>query len=292
MSSSTQTIEQPDSTAVALPGSYHLRIQPTTGWISLQLKDLWAYRELLYFFVWRDIKVRYKQTALGAAWAVIQPLFTMLIFSLFFGRLAKVPSDGIPYPLFAYAALAPWTFFSQGLTQSADSLVGQGNLIKKVYFPRLAIPLSSVSAGLVDFSISFIVLLVLMVRYRVQPTHNLIWLPCLLLLAFATSLGVGLWLSALNVRFRDVKYAVPFLVQFWMFATPIAYPSSLLNERWRPILALNPMVGVVEGFRWALLGAKTAPGPMIMVSAAAAVCTLVGGAFYFRRMEKSFADIV
>lgn len=270
----------------------HLRIQPSQGWVSLQLRDLWLYRELLYFFIWRDIKVRYKQTALGAAWAVIQPLFTMLVFSLFFGRLAKIPSDGIPYPLFAYCALVPWTFFAQGLAQSADSLVGQGNLIKKVYFPRLAIPLSSVSAGLVDFSISFTVLLALMARYGVRPTSHLVWLPCLLLLAFVTSLGVGLWLSALNVRFRDVKYALPFIIQFWMFATPIAYPSSLLGKSGRLVLALNPMVGVVEGFRWALLGAKTAPGPLMAVSAFAAVVVLTGGAFYFRRMEKSFADVV
>jgi lipopolysaccharide transport system permease protein len=271
---------------------YHLRIQPSQGWVSLQLRDLWAYRELLYFFVWRDVKVRYKQTALGAAWAVIQPLFTMLIFSLFFGRLARIPSDGIPYPLFAYTALVPWTFFAQGLTQSADSLVGQSNLIKKIYFPRLAIPLSTVSAGLMDFSISFTVLLGMMVRYGVRPTSHIIWLPFLLLLAFVASLGAGLWLSALNVRFRDVKYALPFIVQFWMFATPIAYPSSLLNGPWRTVFALNPMVGVTEGFRWALLGAKTAPGPMLLASAVAASAVLVGGAFYFRRMEKSFADVV
>jgi len=275
-----------------LSGACHLRIQPSHGWVSLQLRDLWLYRELLYFFIWRDIKVRYKQTALGAAWAVIQPLFTMLVFSLFFGRLAKIPSDGIPYPLFVYCALVPWTFFAQGLAQSADSLVGQGNLIRKVYFPRLAIPLSSVSAGFVDFSISFTVLLGLMARYAVRPTSHLIWLPCLLLLAFVTSLGVGLWLSALNVRFRDVKYALPFIIQFWMFATPIAYPSSLLGKTGRLVLALNPMVGVVEGFRWALLGAKTAPGPMMVVSGLAAVTVLTGGAFYFRRMEKSFADVV
>lgn len=271
---------------------YHLRIQPSRGWVSLQLRDLWAYRELLYFFVWRDVKVRYKQTALGAAWAVIQPLFTMLIFSLFFGRLAKVPSDGIPYPLFAYTALVPWTFFAQGLTQSADSLVGQGNLIKKIYFPRLAIPLSTVSAGLVDFAISFTVLIGMMVRYGVRPTVNVVWLPCLLVLAFATSLGAGLWLSALNVRFRDVKYTLPFLVQFWMFATPIAYPSTLLHGHWRTIFALNPMVGVAEGFRWALLGTKTAPGPMLIASAIASLVVLIGGAYYFRRMEKSFADVV
>ena len=272
--------------------SYHLRIQPSQGWVSLQLRDLWTYRELLYFFIWRDVKVRYKQTALGAAWAVIQPLFTMLIFSLFFGRLARIPSDGLPYPLFAYAALVPWTFFAQGLTQSADSLVGQGNLIKKIYFPRLAIPLSTVSAGLVDFSISFTVLLGMMARYGVRPSRNIIWLPFLLLLAFATSLGAGLWLSALNVRFRDVKYALPFIVQFWMFATPIAYPSTLLHGQWRTVFALNPMVGVAEGFRWALLGTKTAPGPMLLASTIAALLVLIGGAFYFRRMEKSFADVV
>jgi lipopolysaccharide transport system permease protein len=272
--------------------SYHLRIQPSKGWVALQLKDLWEYRELLYFFIWRDIKVRYKQTALGAAWAVIQPLFTMLIFSLFFGRLAKVPSDGIPYPLFAFTALVPWTFFAQGLSQSADSLVGSGNLIKKIYFPRLAIPLSTVSAGLVDFCISFTVLLGLMLYYRIRPTHNLIFLPFLLFLAFVTALGAGLWLSALNVRFRDVKYALPFITQAWMFATPIAYPSTLLHGVWKQVFALNPMVGVVEGFRWALLGTKTAPGPMIAASAFAALIVLVGGAFYFRRMEKSFADLV
>jgi lipopolysaccharide transport system permease protein len=287
-----QAKNDPMTTAGQLAEAHHLRIQPSSGWVSLRLKDLWSYRELLYFFVWRDIKVRYKQTVLGAAWAVIQPVSTMLIFSLFFGRLAKMPSDGIPYPLFAYAALVPWTFFAQGLTQSADSLVGQGNLIKKVYFPRLAIPLSTTSAGLVDFSISFTVLLGLMARYGIHPTRHLIWLPFFLLLAFATSLGAGLWLSALNVRFRDVKYAVPFIVQFWMYATPIVYPSSLLHGRWRSVFALNPMVGVVEGFRWALLGTKTSVGPTIAASAVAALLVLVGGAFYFRRMEKSFADVV
>jgi lipopolysaccharide transport system permease protein len=271
---------------------YHLRIEPSRGWVSLRLKDLWEYRELVYFFIWRDVKVRYKQTALGAAWAIIQPVFTMLIFSLFFGRLAKVPSDGIPYPLFAYAALVPWTFFANGLGQSADSLVGSGNLIKKVYFPRLAIPLSTVTAGLVDFSISFLVLLILMVFYHMRPTAHLIWLPLLILLALCTALGAGLWLSALNVRFRDVRYALPFITQFWMFATPIAYPSSLLHGVWKQVYAINPMVGVIEGFRWALLGAKTAPGPMLLASSVASLALLVGGAFYFRRMEKSFADIV
>jgi lipopolysaccharide transport system permease protein len=281
-------IDNPQS-ALPLP---ILRIEPSRGWVSLKLGELWEYRELLYFLTWRDIKVRYKQTVLGAAWAIIQPFFTMVVFSLFFGKLAKVPSDGIPYPIFAYAALVPWNFFAQGLTQSSDSLVGSANLIKKVYFPRLAIPISTVISGSVDFILAFTVLLGMIVYYGMTPSAKVLWLPLLLLLAVTTSLGVGLWLSALNVQFRDVKYTVPFITQFWMFATPIAYPSSLLHEPWRTVYGLNPMVGVVEGFRWALLGTKTAPGPMILVSALAAVMILVGGAFYFRRMEKTFADVV
>lgn len=269
-----------------------LRIAPSKGWVSLQLKELYAYRELLYFLIWRDIKVRYKQTALGAAWAIIQPFFTMLVFSLFFGRLAKMQSDGLPYPVFAYAALVPWTFFAQGLSQASDSLVGSANLIRKVYFPRLAIPVGTVAGGVVDFVLAFGVLLLLMFYYGVRPGWQIVWLPLLLLLALVTALGVGLWLSALNVKFRDVKYVVPFVTQFWMFLTPIAYPSSLLPEVWRPVYALNPMVGVVEGFRWALLGTDTAPGPMLGVSATVALLLLAGGAFVFRRMEKSFADVV
>lgn len=276
----------------AAPATHVLRIEPSRGWVSLKLAELWEYRELLYFLVWRDIKVRYKQTALGAAWAVIQPLFTMLVFSLFFGRLAKVPSDGIPYPVFSFAALVPWTFFAQGLTLASDSLVGSANLIRKVYFPRLVIPASAVFAGVVDFSIAFTMLLVLMLFYGIVPTRNIVWLPALLLLALVTSLGVGLWLSALNVKFRDVKYMVPFVTQFWMFATPIAYPSSLLRDPWRTLYGLNPMAGVIEGFRWALLGTATAPGPMVLVSAGASLAILVSGAFYFRRMEKTFADTV
>ncbi len=263
-----------------------LRIEPSRGWVSLKLKELWEYKELLYFLVWRDIKVRYKQTVLGAAWAVIQPFFTMVVFSLFFGRLAKIPSDGVPYPIFAYSALVPWTFFAHGLSQSSDSLVGSANLIRKVYFPRLAIPIASVLSGVVDFAIAFIVLIGMMLYFGIVPTLHILWLPLL------TALGVGLWLSALNVQFRDVRYTVPFMVQFWLFATPIAYPSSLLSEQWRVIYGLNPMVGVVEGFRWALLGTQTAPGPMIAASAVAATALLVGGAFYFRRMEKTFADVV
>jgi lipopolysaccharide transport system permease protein len=269
-----------------------LRIAPSQGWVSLQLKELYAYRELLYFLIWRDIKVRYKQTALGAAWAIIQPFFTMLVFSLFFGRLAKMQSDGLPYPVFAYAALVPWTFFAQGLSQASDSLVGSANLIRKVYFPRLAIPVGTVAGGVVDFALAFGVLLLLMFYYGVRPGWQIVWLPLLLLLALVTALGVGLWLSALNVKFRDVKYVVPFVTQFWMFLTPIAYPSSLLPEVWRPVYALNPMVGGVEGFRWALLGTDTAPGPMLGVSATVALLLLASGAFVFRRMEKSFADVV
>jgi lipopolysaccharide transport system permease protein len=268
-----------------------LRIEPTSGWVALKLRELSEYRELLYFLIWRDIKVRYKQTALGAAWAVMQPLFTMLIFSLFFGRLAKVPSDGIPYPVFSYAALVPWTFFVHGLTQGSDSLVGSANLIRKVYFPRLLIPLATVLAGLVDFAVAFVLLIAMIAFYGIHPKHALYVIP-LILLALCTSLGVGFWLSSLNVKFRDVKYTLPFLTQFWMFATPIAYPSSLLSEPWRTIYGLNPMAGVVEGFRWALLGTNTAPGPTVLVSTVVSLIILVGGAFYFRRMEKTFADTV
>jgi len=267
-------------------------IRPSSGWIGLKLHELWEYRELLYFLVWRDLKVRYKQTALGAAWAVIQPFFSMVVFSLFFGRLAKMPSDGIPYPIFAYTGLVPWTFFARGLTQSSNSLVDSANLIRKVYFPRLTIPISDVLSGLVDFAIAFAVLIAMMLYYGVVPSGRIIWLPAFLLLALVSSLAVGLWLSVLNVEYRDVKYTVPFLTQFWMFATPIVYPSSLLKGKWRVLFGINPMVGVVEGFRWSLLGAKNSPGPMIIASSAAAVALLIGGAFYFRRMEKTFADVV
>jgi lipopolysaccharide transport system permease protein len=253
---------------------------------------LWEYRELLYFMAWRDIKVRYKQTVLGAAWAIIQPFFTMVVFSIFFGRLAKVPSDGLPYPIFAYAALVPWTFFANGLNQASNSLVGSANLIKKVYFPRLVVPISSVISGVVDFVLAFAVLLGMMLFYGILPTVNILWLPFFVLLIFVTALGVGFCLSALNVQFRDVRYTVPFLTQFWLFATPIAYPSSLLSEPWRTLYGINPMVGVVEGFRWALLGTDTAPGPIIIVSTVVALVLFVGGAFYFRRLERSFADVV
>ncbi len=266
-------------------------IAPSRGWVSLGLKNLWDYRELLYFLVWRDVKVRYKQTALGAAWAIIQPFVTMIVFSLFFGRLVGVPSDGIPYPIFNYAGLLPWQYFATALSQSANSMVTSANLIRKVYFPRLLVPIASTAAGLVDFSIAFIVLLGMMVYYQVVPTLAVLLLPLFLLLAIVSVLGVGLWLSALNVQYRDIRHIVPFLVQFWMFATPVVYPSSLLGEPWRTLYGLNPMVGVVEGFRWALLGTNP-PSAMIILSACVSVILFVSGLFYFRRMERSFADFV
>lgn len=281
------TIAAQESTDLPL-----LTIEASKGWVSLKLNELWRYRELLYFLAWREVRVRYKQTALGAAWAIIQPLFTMLVFSLFFGRLAKMPSDGIPYPLFSLAALIPWTFFANGLTQSSNSLVTNANLISKVYFPRLAMPISAVASGAVDFGISFALLLGMMAFYRIMPSTHILFLPIFILLAFVSSLGIGLWLSALNVQYRDVRYTVPFLTQFWMFATPIAYPSSLLHEPWRTLYGLNPMVGVVEGFRWALLGTTLAPGAEVLMSSVTAVLILVGGACYFRRMERTFADII
>jgi lipopolysaccharide transport system permease protein len=267
-------------------------IGPSRGWFDLQLRELLRYRELLYFLVWRDVKVRYRQTVLGAAWAILQPLLGMVVFSLFFGRLAGVPSEGVPYPIFSYTALVPWQFFANGVTQSANSLVGSAGLLTKVYFPRLVIPSSSILSGVVDFLLAFLVLLGMMLFYGIAPTANAIWLPLLLLLALVTSLGVGIWLAALNVEYRDVRYVVPFLLQLWLFATPVVYPSSLVPEAWRAIYALNPMVGVVEGFRWALLGTATAPGPMVFVSALAAFVIFVGGIVYFRRMEDTFADVV
>jgi len=286
----------PAPVADAGAGPHHhlptLRIQPSRGWSSLGLPELWHHRELLYFFVWRDLKVRYKQTALGAAWALLQPLATMLVFSVFFGRLAKMPSDGIPYPLFSYAALVPWLFFANGLSQGANSLVANSHLLTKVYFPRLALPISALLGGAVDFLVSLIGLAGLMAYFGVGLSSRLVLLPAFILLAFVTSLGIALWLAAINVQFRDVRHTVPFLTQFWMFATPIAYPSSLLPEPWRTVYGINPMVGVVEGFRWALLGVDTAPGPMVALSSAVAITLMVTGAFYFRRMERTFADVV
>lgn len=270
-----------------------LVLRPSDGWVSLQLDKLWQYRELLFFLTWRDVKIRYKQTILGAAWAIIQPFMTMIVFSLFFGNLAQIPSDDIPYPIFSYAALVPWTFFASGLAKSSQSLVSNANLIKKVYFPRLIIPISNVLSGVFDFILAFIVLLLMMVYFQIIPTVNIVWLPIFLLLALVTSLGVGLWLSAMNVQFRDVRYIIPFITQFWLFITPIAYPSSLIeNETLRFIYGLNPMAGVIEGFRWALLGTDTAPNAIIIASSVVSVLLFLSGLYYFRRMEKSFADVV
>ena len=269
-----------------------LFIKSEPGLASLGLKELWEYRELLYFLTWRDIKVRYKQTVLGAAWAVIQPFFMMVVFSLFFGRLAHVPSDGIPYPVFVYCALLPWQLFAHALTESSNSLVANERLITKVYFPRLIVPISAVLGGLIDFCIAFVILLLMMFYYGIRPTWVIVALPAFILLAIATALGVGLWLSALNVKYRDVRYTITFLVQFWLFATPVAYPSSIVPERWRPVFGLNPMAGVVEGFRWALLGKSEGPGALLAVSVAVVILLLIGGLYYFLRMEAQFADVV
>jgi homopolymeric O-antigen transport system permease protein len=276
---------------VSLTAQPTVRIRPSRGWAALNLSEVWAYRELLYFLTWRDVKVRYKQTALGAAWAVLQPLLTMVAFSIFFGGLARVPSDGVPYPLFTFTALLPWGFFANALGAASNSLVGSANLISKVYFPRLVIPVSSVLSGAVDFGIAFVVLLGMMAYYGVAPTPAIVLLPLFVLLALAIGLAVGLWLSALNVQYRDIRYVVPFVSQLWLLATPVAYPSSLLSEPWRTVYGLNPMVGVVEGFRWALLG-SSAPGPLTVASAVVTLALLAGGALYFRRMEKTYADLV
>jgi lipopolysaccharide transport system permease protein len=290
--SSTATAAALPHDAVADAAPRVIRIQRSRGWVSLKLGDLWAYRELVYFLTWRDVKVRYKQTVLGAAWAILQPLLTMLVFSLFFGKLAKMPSEGVPYPVFTLAALVPWTFFSNGLTQSSNSLVGNANLITKVYFPRLIVPVATILSGVIDFVLAFVVLLAMMAYYHRAPAATIVWLPLFLLLALVASLGTGLWLSAMNVQFRDVRYTVPFLTQFWLLATPIAYPSSLLHEPWRTLFGLNPMVGAVEGFRWALFGTTVAPVAVVAMSFATALVVLVTGALYFRRMERTFADIV
>ncbi len=286
----TSTSVPPASTP---PAIHKVRLQSSKGWVALKLNELWEYRELLFFLTWRDIAVRYKQTVMGASWAIIQPVSTMIVFSIFFGKLAKMESDGLPYALFAYAALVPWSYFAGSLTGASNSLVGNANLLGKVYFPRLIMPIAQIFSEGVDFLLAFSVLIVLMIYYQHLPTANIIFLPFFLLLAISTALGAGFWLAALNVQFRDVKYVVPFLLQFWLFATPIAYSSNLIKD---PVLhtlyGINPMVGVVEGFRWALLGLDTAPGPIIWVSALVSVLLLASGAFYFKRMERSFADVV
>lgn len=283
---------RPSSGSAAAASVAAVEIRPERGWVALRLAELWQYRDLVAFLVWRDVKVRYKQSVLGAAWAVIVPFMQMVVFTIFFGRIAKLSSDGIPYPVWNFTALVPWVFFSTRVAQASASLVGSQNLIKKVYFPRLALPLATVVAGLVDFAIAFVVLLGLMWHFGIAPTAHVVWLPLLTLLAVVTALGVGLWLSAINVRYRDVRHTVPFLMQIWMFSTPIVYSAQEVPEQWRLLYGLNPMVGVVEGFRWSLLGTDTRPGPMILLSSVAAVALLVSGAYYFRRMEKSFADVV
>jgi homopolymeric O-antigen transport system permease protein len=267
-------------------------IEPSQGWPALRLGELWRYRELLYFLIWRDVKVRYKQTALGAAWAILQPVATVLVFTVIFGNLARIPSDGFPYPVFTLAALLPWQLFAHALVESGNSLVLNQQLLKKVYFPRLIIPIAAALAGLVDVTFSLVVLLGMMLVYGVTPTPAILWLPVFLLLAVATAVAVGLWLSALNVQYRDVRYALPFLTQLWFFATPIAYSSSLIPEAWRAWYGLNPMAGVVQGFRWALLGTSDGEQPLMLVSVVVVAGLLIGGLYYFRRMERSFADVV
>lgn len=271
---------------------FALVMEPSTGWVSLSLRELWRYRGLLYFLTWRDIKVRYKQTALGALWAIIQPVMTMVIFTVIFSRVAKIGSDGIPYPIFSYCGLLPWTFFAYAMTQSANSLVGNANLISKVYFPRLVIPIASTLAGLMDFAISFLVLVGMMLYYHIAPTPALLLMPLFLLLTLAAALSVGTWLSALNVQYRDVRYTVPFLTQIWMYATPVAYPISQTSGTLHIILSLNPMTAVVVGFRWALLGKQGIDLGSLLLSATVTVVALYGGLFYFRRMERQFADVV
>ena len=268
------------------------RITPPKGWFDLDLRELWKSRELLYFFVWREIKIRYKQTAIGAAWAVLQPLLTMAVFTLFFGRLAKMPSDGLPYPLFYYCALLPWMYFATSLQNATNVIVDQQRVITKVFFPRLVLPLAAVAAPLLDFAISFGLLAVIMVYYGTYPSISLLLLPFFVILAIVTALGIGLWLSALNAIYRDFRYVVPFLVQFWMFASPVAYPSSLVPEKWRWLYGINPMAGVIEGFRWTLTGSGNPPSSLLVASSATVLLLTVGGTLYFQKMESVIADVV
>ena len=268
------------------------RITPPRGWVELDLAEIWRYRELLYFFVWRDLKVRYKQTAIGVVWVVLQPLMAMLVFTLFFGRLAKMPSGGLPYPVFYYSALLPWLYFAASLTQATNTIVENEKVITKLYFPRMILPFSAVLSGLVDFGVGFILLMGMMVYYHMVPTLATLMVPVFLLLAVMTALATGLWLSALNAIYRDVRYVIPFMVQFWLFASPVAYPSTLVPEKWRWLYGLNPMAGVVEGFRWALTGRGQAPGGLVLVSAATVLALFFGGVVFFQKMEARIADTV
>jgi lipopolysaccharide transport system permease protein len=291
------SLTTPTQPSVALPlhssgTSTTIRIEPPRGLLELRFAEVWAYRELLYFFVWRDVKIRYKQTAIGVLWVVLQPVLTMLVFTLFFGRLAKLPSQGLPYPVFYFAALVPWTYFSSALQTTTNVVVDNQNLITKVYFPHLILPISTALSGLVDFAIGFTVLAIFTFAYGIRPTLAALWLPALLLLALLTALGVGLWMSGLNALYRDVRYVIPFVVQFWMFASPVAYPSTLVPERWRWLYGLNPMAGVIDGFRWAITGHGQPPGLILLASAFAVLLVLLGGLFFFNRMESSIADRV
>lgn len=281
----TSTSGSPNLTPVLI-------IRPSKGWISLRLRDIWEFRELLYFLVWRDLKVRYKQTILGVVWVVLQPVMTMLVFSIFFGRLIGVPTDGIPYPIFSITALIPWQFFANSITVSGNSLVVNQHLITKIYFPRLIIPIAAVFSGLIDFAVAFGVMIVILVMYGITPTATVLALPFFLLLVISLTLAVGLWLSALNVQYRDVQHTIPFLVQFWFFGSPIVYSSNLVPETWRAWYALNPVVGIVEGFRWALVGKPGEIGTLVVVSTLVIVVLLIGGLVYFRRVEKIFPDVV
>ena len=283
--------QEPAETREGIVAVPTIEIDSSSGGL-VNLKDLWEYRELLFFLTWRDVKVRYKQSVLGVGWAILQPLLTMVVFTLVFGNFAKIPSDGLPYPIFSYTALLPWTLFAQAISRSGASLVGSSNLITKVYFPRLIVPLASVLAPLVDFAIAFVILLGMMAWFGIAPTWGVLALPVFLLLALATALAVGLWLSALNVRYRDVGYIIPFLVQIWMYASPVAYPVSIVPTQWRLLFSLNPMTGVIEGFRWALLGNGNPDFGVMAVSAAVVVVLLLGGLVYFNRTESTFADVV
>jgi len=267
-------------------------IRPSTGWTALNLRDLWVYRELVFFMIWRDLKVRYKQTLLGATWAIIQPVMTMLVFNFLFTKVAKVPTEGIPYPIFSFTALLPWGLFTTALNTASRSLTANTSMVSKVYFPRLVLPIASVLAGLVDFSIAFVLLIGMMVYYRITPTLAIWTLPLFMLLAIITALGVALWLSAINVKYRDVNYALPFLTNFWLFITPVAYSANVISQKWQLVYSLNPMAGVVNGFRWALLGAKTVLGPALAVSVGISLIVLISGLFYFRNMERTFADLI
>ncbi len=269
-------------------------IKPSKGLAALNLRDIWIYRELIYFMIWREIKVRYKQTMLGAAWAIIQPVLTMIVFTFLFGRIAKLPTDGnIPYPIFSYTALLPWGLFVAALNQASRSLTSNQNMVSKIYFPRLVLPLASVLSGLIDFIIAFVILIGLMIYYHIAPSINVIWaLPLFLVLTIITALGVALWLSAINVQYRDVNYALPFMTQFWLFVTPVAYSSNLISAKWRLVYSLNPMAGVVNGFRWALLGVGNGPDTGLWISLGIALLIMISGLFYFRNMEKTFADTI